>query len=369
MEFTRKETKAWAKQNYVGLEGTLMPSFTPDMERLDEDAIRRDVDYYVRHGMFSVLAAVESTAMTMDERCEFLRIVCDEARGRILVSAPTLLDTFEQDVQMLRYFAKVGGHHVLLGCPVQYRPETEQEVFETMKAVSEATDLALDIYPAARFDMSRFGKGTMSIEVLKRLADLDNVVGVKVGNLNPPNYFAHVHSAVGEQLLVQDPLDHAWAFCTGLGQQWAGAMGYDMWQTEDDQRVVRMFNHFRAGQLDEAMKIYWEVEPVRSASWAVHARLSSAGLYPFVLFKYQQWLVGGNGGMLRQPIHRPLEGDLILLRDALAASGIKPHDRSIEEFFVGRAAYERGARLPRGAAAVWGSSQPMQEIRNVQAVH
>ena len=97
MEFTRKEAKSWAKHNYNGLEGTLMPSFTPDLSRLDEDGIRHDVDYYIRHGMFSVLAAVESTSMTMAERCEFVRIVCDEARGRILVSAPVLLDTFRRE--------------------------------------------------------------------------------------------------------------------------------------------------------------------------------------------------------------------------------------------------------------------------------
>ncbi|MBN8909807.1 MAG: hypothetical protein J0H99_25140, partial [Rhodospirillales bacterium] len=134
--------------------------------------------------------------------------------------------------------------------------------------------------------------------------------------------------------------------------QWAGAMGYDLWQTKDDQRVVRMFNHFRAGQLDEAMAIYWQIEPIRAASWNLHGRLSSAGLYPFLSFKYQQWLVGGNGGMLRQPIHRLAEWEMVTLRNALVAGGITPHEGSIEEFLVGRAAYNRGERLPRGAAIV-----------------
>ena len=355
MEFTRKEAKSWAKHNYNGLEGTLMPSFTPDLSRLDEDGIRHDVDYYIRHGMFSVLAAVESTSMTMAERCEFVRIVCDEARGRILVSAPVLLDTFRNDVEFLQYFQSVGGHHVLLGTPVQFHPDSEQEVFETMKAVCDAVDLCMDIYPAARFDLSRFGHGTLSIDIIRRLADIDNVVGLKIGNLNPPNYSAHVFSAVGDQLLINDPLDNAWAFVVGdRGAHWAGAMGYDMWQSQDDQRVVRMFNHFRAGQIDEAMEIYWAIDPVRSASWNLHGRLSGSGLYPFLSFKFQQWLVGGNGGMLRQPIHRLSEWEMESLRSALAASGVKPYDGPLEEFFVGRAAYARGERLPRGAMVLEG---------------
>jgi len=355
MDFTRSEAKAWAKQNYNGLEGTLMPSFKPDLSGLDEEGIRQDVNYYIEHGMFSVLAAVESTSMTMEERCEFVRIVCDEAKGRMLVSAPVLLDTFVNDVEFLKYFESVGGHHVLLGSPVQYHPDSEDEVFQTMKSVCEAVDLCMDLYPAARFDLSRFGHGTLSIDLIRRLADIDNVVGLKIGNLNPPNYSAHVFAAVGEQLLINDPLDNAWAFIVGdHGAQWAGAMGYDMWQTQDDQRVVRMFNHFRAGQLDEAMEIYWAVEPVRAASWNLHGRVSSSGLYPFLSFKFQQWLVGGNGGMLRQPIHRISVGEMEGLRAGLAASGITPYGGPIEEFFVGRAAYARGERLPRGSAVLGG---------------
>jgi len=347
MDFTRKEAKAWAKQNYHGLEGVLMPSFTPDLGRLDEEGIRHDVNYYIEQGMFSVLAAAESTAMTFAERCEFVRIACEEARGRMLISAPVLLDTFGQDVEFLKYFASVGGHHALLGCPVQFHPGSQDEVFQTLKTVCESVDLCIDLYPAARFDLGRFGQGTLSVDIIRRLADIDNVVALKVGNLNPPNYTAHVFSKVGDQLLINDPLDHAWAYVVGeLGCQWAGGMGYDMWQTKDDQRVVRMFNHFRAGQLDEAMDIYWAIEPVRAASWQLHGRLSSSGLYPFLSFKFQQWLVGGNGGMLRQPIHRISEWEMESLRSALEASGVEPYAGPIEEFFVGRAAYARGERMP-----------------------
>ncbi len=355
MEFTRKEAKAWARQHYRGLEGALMPSFTPDLAELDEEGIRHDVNYYIRHGMFSVFCAVESTSMTMEERVQFLRIVCDEARGRILVSCPVLLDTFKDDVELLKRFAKMGGHHALVGCPVQFFPSSEEDVYGTLKAVCEAVDLTIDLYPAARFDLERFGHGTLSVDILNRLADIENVVAVKVGNLNPQNYAAHVFKVVGDRLLVNDPLDNAWAFTTAYcGQQWAGAMGYDMWQTMDDQRTVRMFDHFRAGRLDEAMKIYWAIEPVRRASWSVHARYSGAGLYPFLMFKYQQFLVGGNGGMLRQPIHRAHTSDLHHLRAGLEASGITPYDGSLEEFYVGRAAWKRGARLARGAKVVTG---------------
>ena len=263
----------------------------------------------------------------------------------MLISAPVLLDTMRDDVEFLKYFQSIGGHHVLLGTPVQFHPDTKDEAFQAFKSVCDAVDLCIDIYPAARFDLSRLGPGMLALDIIDRLADIDNVVG-----LNPPNFSAHLFSKVGDRLLVQDPLDSAWAFIVGVcGAQWAGAMGYDMWQTKDDQRVVRMFNHFRAGQLDEAMEIYWAIEPIRAASWNLHGRVSSSGLYPFLSFKYQQWLLGGNGGMLRQPIHRLSTSEMSELRAAYVAGGITPYDGPLEEFFVGRAAYARGERLPRGA--------------------
>ena len=40
MEYTKSEAKLWAKKNIKGLEVPIFPSFTPDLEKLDEDGIR-----------------------------------------------------------------------------------------------------------------------------------------------------------------------------------------------------------------------------------------------------------------------------------------------------------------------------------------
>jgi len=43
MEFSKVEAKEWAKQNMKGLEAVLFPSFSPDLQELDEEGIRYDV--------------------------------------------------------------------------------------------------------------------------------------------------------------------------------------------------------------------------------------------------------------------------------------------------------------------------------------
>ena len=39
-EFSKKDAKAWARENFKGLEAPVFPSFTPDLADLDEDGIR-----------------------------------------------------------------------------------------------------------------------------------------------------------------------------------------------------------------------------------------------------------------------------------------------------------------------------------------
>ncbi len=86
LEFTKSEAKKWAKKNMKGLEVPIFPSFTPDLEKLDEEGIRWDVNHIISNGFSSVFAAVEACGLTFEERKKFVEIVCKEVKGRIHVS-------------------------------------------------------------------------------------------------------------------------------------------------------------------------------------------------------------------------------------------------------------------------------------------
>jgi 4-hydroxy-tetrahydrodipicolinate synthase len=108
MEFTKSEAKQWAKEHYKGLEDALNPSFSPDLQELDEEGIRYDVQHAIKQGFKAVLCTVEMTRMTFDERKRFVKIALDEAKGKIHVSVAILQDTIEQDIEMLHYLEKIG---------------------------------------------------------------------------------------------------------------------------------------------------------------------------------------------------------------------------------------------------------------------
>src|SRR5947207_185756 len=152
MDFTKSEAKQWARQHYHGLESLVCPSFSPTLTELDEEGIRHDVRHAISQGFFSILCNTDSTSMTLEERKQFLEIVNHEASGKILVSFPFMTDTFEQDMALLEHHEKTGGTHILLGYPVHYYPESEEDIYQAFKNVCDSTNLAVDLYPASKFN-------------------------------------------------------------------------------------------------------------------------------------------------------------------------------------------------------------------------
>ena len=115
MEFTKSEAKEWARKHYHGLDGVIQPSYTPDLESLDEEGIRHDVRHNIDKGVFSVFCAAEVSALSNEERKQFVKIVAEEAKGKVLVSMFGALDDAEQSIELLNYFESVGGTHTLIG--------------------------------------------------------------------------------------------------------------------------------------------------------------------------------------------------------------------------------------------------------------
>jgi len=78
---------------------------------------------------------------------------------------------------------------------------------------------------------------------------------------------------------------------------------FNMIQTPENPRIVRMFDLLVESEIEKAMDIYWEMEPINEASMGM-ASVScfDTGITYATMNKYYHWYNGGNGGMLRQPV-------------------------------------------------------------------
>ena len=342
MEFTKTEAKEWARQKFKGLEGLVSPSFTPDLSELDEEGIRHDVRVNIQKGMFSLLCQTEVCAMTNEERRRFLEIACDEARGKALVSMFTGLNDLEQDIELLNYFEGIGGTHTLLGWPVNFYPRSEDDIYWATRKVCDATNVGVILWPKPLYDFGRFHPSHFNPQLIERLADIPNVIGIKAYLSDGVGKWAEIHHRVGDRVLLQSGEIEEWPITVSkYGQQWAGPGSYITFdatpEIRGDTRMIKLFNLFLDGRFDEAMAIYWELAPIMLGARKVMASVGMIGN------KYMQWLTGGNGGIFRQPQMPLRQQDKDVMRAGVEAVGIAaPLDE--EEFYVGKLNFEKGLR-------------------------
>jgi|GEM_PF-166757 len=340
------EMKRWAKDHLKGVENTLFPSFTPDMRDLDEAGIRHDVRQSIAHGFFSMMCATE-TGLTLEESKRFLAIAADEAKGRILVTTSVILDSFEANLELLAHAEKVGVNGALLGYPPSFHPEDKEEVYTATRRLADATRLHLTLYPSPHFPFNKFHPSGFPLDVLDRLADLPNVVAVKVGELG---LFADAHRICGDRLLVGCPVErYVPLLSQGFKMKWMGAGCYEVFQSPQKPYLVEYFRLLLEGKTAPAMELYWKLAPMRNIFEQQFNQTVMSGTYNWHAQKFYQWSVGGNGGLTRQPAMKLHSWEIDQIRMGYYTIGIEPRENEAE-FWVGRGNYERAHAQPHAAA-------------------
>ncbi len=338
VEAAKSELKAWAKKNLKGLENCIIPSFTPDLTELDEEGIRWDVQQSIKHGFFSTLCAQE-VDLSFEEAKRFVEIVADEGKGKIKVATTLYCNSFDQIIEMAQHAEKVGCTHALFWLPSNFLPNSEEELYEAGKKVIEASNLGIVLYTTHKLNYERFYASGFPLDVLNKWADLDNVIGLKVGS----NDFAYIDACFrtcGDRVQVNTPLPGlAPAMHKAYGQQWAGAATYEVYQSPEHPYCVNFFNHVLAGEYEKANEEFNKFLPMTGIFESQMMPTIILSSYHWTLLKYYQWCVGGNGGMIRHPL-RIFGHQLMAIKMSFSSIGIIPREPE-EEFFAGRMNYAK----------------------------
>lgn len=354
--------KQWADETFRGLENVTMPSFTPDLKALDEEGIRHDVRMGIREGFFSTLCP-EVPVLSRDERRRFMEIVCDEAQGQINVAVMLLGETLAETIALAEDAERAGIGHATLCWPASFRSTDEDALYAFGKAVCEATSLPIVLYASERFDFGRIHPSAVPFGLYDRLADIPNVVAMKVGFPEPGVVFECFERYAGKLQVNIGTIGILGLFPLLLKRyrvQWGGSGLWEMWQSPEKPYMVEFFDLVLRGRVDEAMKVYWHIAPANAAGAAQlggkhRVGGTDSGALNALLGKYVTWSVGGNGGLIRQPAQR-ITADQVRQRKAtLRSIGIEPREPD-EEFYVGRVNYARGVR-PSDIAGVAPSTQ------------
>lgn len=323
MPYRKHEAKEWARTVYRGLDTTILPCFTPDTLALDEAGIRHDLRLLLQQGFFAVtLVSGGEAGTTPEEDRRFVEWCVDEARGKVGITLNLRYYTLAENIAMARHAEAVGCHSVMISYPTNFRPRSEEDIYGYTRAICDATRLGVILFPSVKNDFP--APYRVSARTLARLADIENVIALKIGVIEW-TWIDECFRRFGERLLISYPFDDAWpTLIHKYGMQWSGAAPWHNLQSAVDPRMVRMWELMHAGRMDEATDIYWQVDPLRKAILSIALPSAQMGMYNFEQWKYCDALLGFTGGELRLPKLTLFEWQRAQLRQAMIASGLQP---------------------------------------------
>jgi len=330
--YSRKEARQWARKHLVGVANVTIPTMTSDFKRLNEKAIRHDVDTSLAHGFVGSLACSE-VAITLQQYGELCRIMVDQSAGRLIVVHHAVFNTLEDNIEAVKLAEAAGAELVLLGYPPCFYPTSFEDVYAYTKAFCEATNLGVMLFPVPTWGFSRLHPSDMPVSLLRRLVDdCPNVVAIKAEGGMPYIMSAiEVHREFHEEVVISSPLEFEYVplaqvipipFC---GTNFSAY--YGPW-------LPRIHKLIQQGNYEEATQAWYKLDPARKAFTAVP--VASAGLINRMIWKYQSWLQGYNGGPIPHPTPRIYSRDMTVLRRGLEAAGLNPTRDPDEAFFIGR---------------------------------
>jgi 4-hydroxy-tetrahydrodipicolinate synthase len=339
--------KAWARERLRGGESFILPSMTPDFAALDEEGIRRDVRHAVRQGFCSILPL--SSGLDRAQARRMREIVAEEARGKIFMVGTLGSREWSRVEEAVRAAEALGTSHVLLSFNSDL--PTQEAMYQEMKALAERTSMRIILYAQPDEAVTRLDPTGLPLEAFDRLADLDNVVGVKFTQLlRPAAAFAVAERLGGRLLLGVVDLEMMLPLSLKHSIQWTGQWAIDCLQSPETPWVGQYLELLRQRKLQEAYSLYWKYEPAATAFYRMQAPSLAIGGHPWMHIKYMKWLTGGNGGLLpdlkasRDHVPHLDAAARASCRQALDQVGIRTVDLPDEAFVVGNAAYERGVR-------------------------
>ena len=151
-QYTRNESRKWAKENLHGLVNVVIPSFTQDLKGLNEKGIRHDVRRCIELGFTGTLL-VSEVAMSLEEYTQFTKSAVDEAAGEIKLVHHASFNTLEENIEAVQMAEEAGVDLVLLSYPANFYPKDSQGIYEYTKAVCDATNLGIILFPVPLMEL------------------------------------------------------------------------------------------------------------------------------------------------------------------------------------------------------------------------
>jgi 4-hydroxy-tetrahydrodipicolinate synthase len=158
--------------------GVIPPVITPvDVnEEPDEAALNRVLDHCLDggvHGVFVMGSTGEAFTFGPEVQNRVVRMTVDHIAGRVPVFAGASANTTRDSIRMARMAEEAGADVISVLTPMILRL-SDQELFTHYSRIAESISLPLILY-----NNPGLSANNISPELLRRLAGVDNIIGIK----------------------------------------------------------------------------------------------------------------------------------------------------------------------------------------------
>jgi 4-hydroxy-tetrahydrodipicolinate synthase len=180
--------------------GVMPPHITPFKRNgeVDEEALRQCVDFWIEskvNGLVPCGSNGEAPYMSREDRGKVIRTVVDQSNGKVPVIAGTGGLTTEETIRLTKDAKDAGADAALIVTPFFFKL-SDRELYAHYREIVESVDL-----PVILYNVPKFTGFNLEPKVVAKLAELENVVGIKdsSGNIGQ---IAETIRLVGDRLSV-----------------------------------------------------------------------------------------------------------------------------------------------------------------------
>ena len=160
------------------LKGSMVAIVTPMLKngQLDLQVFNELVEWHILEGTSAIIVVGttgESATLSMKEHCDLVSHCVGAANKRIPIVAGTGSNSTEEALYFTNSARECGADACLLVAPYYNKP-TQEGLFQHFKLIAESVDIPQILYNVP----GRTGCD-MEIELVNRLADIDNIIALK----------------------------------------------------------------------------------------------------------------------------------------------------------------------------------------------
>jgi len=159
------------------LAGIFCPHVVPFDQhgQINEAELRRYIDWLIDsgvHGLYPNGSTGEFTRLIPDERRRIVKIVCQQAAGRVPVLAGAAEANLSETLDACAAYAEYGARAVAIVSPFYYKLSPES-VYAYFREIALQSPIDVTLYNIPMF------ASPMDLPTIQRLAEFDRVIGIK----------------------------------------------------------------------------------------------------------------------------------------------------------------------------------------------